>query len=129
MKVALNEEEVGRLKDIASRYGWQVYTGNTTVDMCKKFPDLNDVAWMTIDLERLKKGERLDKLLYETIAEFKAVCGACRVALSRETSIKDMNERDAVIRLYQYINQMVDIKKEMTDILKEIRDSGIKLIK
>ena len=40
-----------------------------------------------------------------------------------------MSEADAVAKLYEYINAMIDVKAEMNEILKEICESKIRLIK
>lgn len=129
MGVHVDAKDYGRLSDIVTRRGWQIYGGRASIDMCKKFPELNDVAWMSIDLERVQGGMPLKRVLQQSIDEFHAVWGACRVAVSKETSIKGMSEADAVAKLYEYINAMIDVKAEMNEILKEIYESKIRLIK
>ena len=125
----INEVEFQKMVDIMERHGWQTFRGrNGTIDMCKKFPELYDVAWMSVDTDRLEKGESLCKVLSESIDEYNAVWGACRVAIAKETTIKGLSEQEAIIKLFGYINAMIDIKAEMTSILKEVKESNIKLV-
>ena len=130
MRESINEVEFNRLKELFSGFGWQTYGGGRsgTIDICKKVPELNDVVWMEIDVERLEQGEKIDVLLSESIEDFRAVWGACRVAISKETSIKEIVESEAIIRLYQYVNKMIDLKHEMIEILKQVRKAQINLV-
>lgn len=129
MRVSINEKEFERLREVFTEFGWQTYGGkNAQISACKKVSELGDVVWMEIDVERLERGESIEKVLAESVNDFRAVWGACRVAIQKDTSIKDLNESDAIIKLYEYINKMVDLKQEMNEILKKVKERKIKLV-
>lgn len=124
----MNQTEYRRFSEAIESFGWKSYPSKKTIDICKKVPELKDAAWLSIDLSDLENGVPLDKAMLKSVEEFRAVCGACRVALSRDTSIKDLSETDAVIKLYDYINKMIEIKQEMIDISREIKRMNVKLL-